>query len=102
MKLTSCRSTSTASGPWFFQFKLNSFFNEHFPELIFFSKVFFRLKTDEVEVNCYRKKVQEMVTPTNRVFARAEFTLCGAPSTLGIFGTSFCQIEMKNKNSRTI
>ena len=35
------------------QIKLNNLFNEHFPELNFFSKMFCRVKTGEVKVNCY-------------------------------------------------
>ena len=39
-----------------------------------------------------------MVIPTyQHVIARAGFTLRGAPGTLGIFATSFCQILVKSK-----
>ena len=35
------------------QFKFNNLFNKHFLSLVFFSKVFCCVKTDEVEVDCY-------------------------------------------------
>ena len=71
------------------QFKFNNLFKEHFPKL-FFSKVFYRGKTGKVEVDCYLKMVQSMVTLTNHVIVRAEFTLRGSLETLEIFATSFC------------
>ena len=43
-----------------------------------------------------------MVTPTNDVIARAEFTLRWAPGTLGIFETSSCLILIKTKKSLII
>ena len=63
MKLTSIRSTCTTTGPRPPQFKFNNLFNKHFSEIIFFSsKVFYRVKTGEVEMDCSFKLVQEMVT----------------------------------------
>ena len=35
------------------QFKFNNLLNKHFPYLIYFLKLFCRIKTDEVEVNCF-------------------------------------------------
>ena len=43
------------------------------------------------------KNVQQMVTPTNHVIARAEYTLRSAPGTLGIFETSSCRMQVKTK-----
>ena len=51
MKSTSFKSTSATIGPRFSQFKLNNLFNEH--SLSYFLKVFCRVKTGEVEVNCH-------------------------------------------------
>ena len=48
-------------------------------------------------MDCYLKMLQEMVTPTNYVFARAGFTLRRALVTLKIFVTSFHQIYVKIK-----
>ena len=38
------------------RFNFNNLFNKHFPRLIF-SKAFCRLRTDEMEVDCYLKLV---------------------------------------------
>ena len=50
---TQFRSTSTTRGPRPPQFKFNNLINEHFPLPNFFSKVFFRVKTGEEDVNFY-------------------------------------------------
>ena len=50
MKFTSYRSTCTAKGPKPLRLKFSSLFKEYFPILC--------VKTGEVEVNRYRKKVQ--------------------------------------------
>ena len=43
-----------------------------------------------VEVNCYSKMVQYMVTLSNRIIDRGGFTMSGALSTLEIFAESSC------------
>ena len=48
----------TTRGPRPAQFKFNNLFNEHFSGLIYFSKVFCRVKTGEVKVNFYWKMAQ--------------------------------------------
>ena len=51
-----CRSTCTTRGSRPRQFKFNIMPNKHFPWLFFFFlEVFYRVKTGEVEVNCYWK-----------------------------------------------
>ena len=59
------------------QFKFNNLFNEHFPKLIYFSKVFCRVKTVEVEVDCHPKMVRLMVTLTNLVISRGGLNCAG-------------------------
>ena len=73
------------------QYKFNNLFDEQYPKLIVF-KVYCRVKTGKVEVNCYQKMVLWIVTLTNHVIDEAGFTLRGAPDTLEIFAKSSCQI----------
>ena len=49
-----------------------------------------------MEVNCYLKMVQQMVTSTNHIIP-VEFTLRGVPAPLRIIATSSCQIYVKIK-----
>ena len=48
-------STCTARGPGFLSFKFNNLLNKHPPIANFFSKVFCRVKTNELEMNRYSK-----------------------------------------------
>ena len=51
MKITNCRSSCTDKVPRPPQFKFNDLFNKNLPYLVYFLKVFCRLKTNVVEVN---------------------------------------------------
>ena len=55
MKITSFKSMYDLE-PKHPRFNLNNLFNKHFLKLIF-SKAFCRVKTDEMEVDCYLKLV---------------------------------------------
>ena len=57
--------------------------------IFYFSKVFRRIKTDEMKVDYYLKMVRWVVTFTNHVIARAGFLLRGALGTLEIFARYF-------------
>ena len=70
INITSCRSTCTARGPRPPQFKLNNFFNEHFPKLIFFFKSILSRKNwrDGSELLLLKNGTVNG-TPTNQVIA---------------------------------
>ena len=56
MKITSFRNTYDQE-PRHSRLNFNNSFNKHFPLAKFFSKAFCRVKTDEMEVDCYLKLV---------------------------------------------
>ena len=84
------------------QFKFNDLFNEHFP-ILFFSKVYCRVKTGEVEVNVINKwDNRMMVMLTNHLIAPGWVYIARALDNLEIFATFFCLIQVKAKKSLNI
>ena len=101
MKTTSYRSTYTARWPRPSQFK--NLFNEHSPYWSkFLFKVFFWIKTGEVEVNCYWKMYNRYSYAYKPCYCPGRIYIELGPWHFGIFAIFSCQIQVKTKKNLTV